>query len=169
MAHPEAADTDIFIIHHISLHCHLATYHITCARKPLMNSVVHRQDQMQAIHQAVMTALAATIPTLSPSHIILWLPYKTICEKTLTNLSSLSHTSKACTHIKTFLHNAKYHTFCLCYFDRRWLGSPSKDELRTLELEQHAALPPNPATANPKPPCGATSMPTTNPTPAPHS
>ena len=66
------------------------------------------------------------------------------------SLSSLSNTSEIHTYIDNFLQSTEYNTFSLCYFDRRWLGSPSKEELRTLELERHVALPYDLATANPK-------------------
>jgi hypothetical protein len=53
------------------LSCHLATYHVTHAYKPLTTGITHGQDQMQAIRQAVTTALATTTPALLPNHIIL--------------------------------------------------------------------------------------------------
>jgi len=97
-----------------------------------------------------MTTLAAAISTLHPSHIIIWLPYKHTCKCKLMHLSSLSNTSAICMLLETHLLTAEYHTVNLCYYDRKWLRTPSKVEIRTLELEQHVAIPLDPATANPK-------------------
>jgi hypothetical protein len=135
MAHQEAANTHVLIIHHICLCRHLATYHITRTHTSLSTGVVHGQDQMQAICRAVTTTLAATIPTLHPSRIILWLPYTHASDKELTHLSSLSHSSAVRALITSHLDAADYHTVDLCNFDRRWPGTPSKMELQTLELE----------------------------------
>jgi len=49
MAHQEAADTHITVLHHIRLCCHLATYHITRTYKSLATGTVFGQDQTQAI------------------------------------------------------------------------------------------------------------------------
>jgi hypothetical protein len=135
MAHQEAADTHVLILHHIHLRRHLATYHITRSHTTLTNGIVHGQDQTQAIRRAVTTALTATIPTLHPSHIILWLPHTRTCKEELTHLSSLSTASAVCALMTTHLDMADYYTFDLCIFDRRWLGTPSQTELRTMELE----------------------------------
>jgi hypothetical protein len=95
MAHPEAADTHIIIIHHIRLRRHLATFHITRSHTTLSKGITQGQDQTQAIRRAVMAALSTTIPTLHPVRIILWLPHTRACEKELTHLSSLSNDSAA--------------------------------------------------------------------------
>jgi len=149
MAHPEAADTYIIILHHIRLRRHLATFHITRTHTTLSKGITQRQDQMQAICRAVTTALTTAIPTLHPTRIILWLPYTHACDNELTHLSS-STDSAARALITAHLDTADYYTFDLRTVDRRWPGTLSKAELRTMELEQHTALPLDPATANPK-------------------
>jgi hypothetical protein len=141
MVHQEATDTHISILHHIHLHRHLATYHIIRSHTILVKGVTHGQDQMQAIRRAVTTALAATIPTLHPSRIILWLPHTRACEKELTHLSSLSEESTVRALLTTHLDIAEYHMFDLRILDRRWPGTPMQAELRTMELEHHATLP----------------------------
>ena len=150
MAHPEAADTHIFILHHIYNCCHLATYHIHRTTHSLAKGVTHGQDQTQAICRAVTAALHTTIPHLSPSHIILWLLYTRACERELTHLLSLSNTSAARTLIDAHLRMAEYHTFSLRSFHRKWPGSPDKTELRSLELEQYEPPPLDRASSDPK-------------------
>jgi len=150
MAHPEAADTYIIILHHICLRRHLATFHITRSHTILSKGVTHGQDQTQAIRRAVTTALTATIPTLLPARIVLWLPHNHTCEKELTHLSSLSNDSAIHALITTHLDTADYYMFDLRTLNRRWPETPSKAELRTMELERHAALPLDPDTAEPK-------------------
>jgi hypothetical protein len=86
----------------------------------------------------------------SPVRIVLWLPHTHACKKELTHLSSLSSDSAARALILTHLDTAEYYTFDLRIFDRRWPGTPSKTELRTMELERHAALPLDPDTADPR-------------------
>jgi hypothetical protein len=135
MAHQEAANTHIVVLHHIHLRHHLATFHITHSHHTLSNGIVCGQDQTQAIRQAVTTALTATVPTLHPSHLILWLPYTHTCERELTHLSSLSDTSAVHALIVSHLDMADYHTFDLCSFDRKWPGMPSQMKLWTMELE----------------------------------
>jgi hypothetical protein len=49
MAHQEAADTHVIVLHHIRSRCHLATYHITRSHTTLSTGVTHGQDQTQAI------------------------------------------------------------------------------------------------------------------------
>jgi hypothetical protein len=150
MAHQEAADTHICILHHIRLCRHLTTYHVTRSHTILTKGITQGQDQMQAICRAVTTALAATIPTLHPSCIILWLPHTRACKNLLTHLSSLNIEPAVRALITTHLDTAEYHTFDLHTLDRRWPGTPSQAELWTMELEHHAALLLNPETSNPK-------------------
>jgi hypothetical protein len=133
MAHPEAANTHVQILHHIHLRRHLVTYHITRSRTTLLSGVTQGQDQTQAISRAVTTALATTIPTLTPARIILWLPHASEVE--LTHLSSLSNNSAARALITAHLDTAEYYTFDLHTLDRRWPGTPMQVELWTLELE----------------------------------
>jgi hypothetical protein len=150
MVHQEAADTHIFITHHIILHHHLATYHITRSHHTLLQGITHRQDQTQAIHQAVTATLTSTIPTLYPSYIIIWLSNKSTCNCELTHLSSYSNPSEIHTLIDTHLQTAKYHTIHLCNFDRKWPRAPSRVKLWNMELEQHVAQPLDPMMADPK-------------------
>ena len=49
MAHPEAADTHIYILHHIRLRRHLATFHITRSQITLSHGLTQGPDQTQAI------------------------------------------------------------------------------------------------------------------------
>ena len=150
MAHPEATDTHIFILHHIRNRRHLATYHIHRASHRLANGVTHGQDQTQAIRRAVTAALNTTVPHLSPSHLILWLLYTRACERELTHLLPLSNASESCTLITTHLDLADHHTFHLRSFHRKWPGSPDNEELRSLELEQYKPDPLDLALSDPK-------------------